>query len=148
MGKLYGFNEYNRETSPKRPVEERIKDYKELYLEFPEESLMQQGARCMDCGTPFCNWGCPLGNIIPDFNDLVYRGEWKKAFKRLSLTNPFPEFTGRICPALCEGSCTLGVNREPVSIREIELHIIERAFKEGWIKANPPRVRTGKKIAI
>lgn len=148
MGKLYGFNEYNRETSPKRTVEERIKDYKELYLEFPEESLMQQGARCMDCGTPFCNWGCPLGNIIPDFNDLVYRGEWKKAFKRLSLTNPFPEFTGRICPALCEGSCTLGVNREPVSIREIELHIIERAFKEGWIKANPPRVRTGKKIAI
>ncbi|AOY76582.1 glutamate synthase subunit beta [Clostridium formicaceticum] len=148
MGKLYGFKEYNRQTSPKRPVAERIKDYKELYLAFPEDSLMQQGARCMDCGTPFCNWGCSLGNIIPDFNDFVYRGEWERAYQRLRLTNCFPEFTGRICPALCEGSCTLGINREAVSIREIELNIIEKAFKEGWVKPNPPKVRTGKKVAV
>ncbi|WP_411683183.1 glutamate synthase subunit beta [Clostridium thailandense] len=148
MGKVTGFKEYERENPKRRPVKERIKDYKEVYHRLPEDKLSLQGARCMNCGTAFCNWGCPLGNLIPDWNDLVYKGEWYKAYERLSLTNTFPEFTGRICPALCEGSCTLGVNREPVSVREIELSIIEKAFEEGWVKPNIPRVRTGMKVAV
>ncbi|MBV7271385.1 glutamate synthase subunit beta [Clostridium sp. PL3] len=148
MGKVTGFKEYERENPKRRPVKERIKDYKEVYHRLPEDKLSLQGARCMNCGTAFCNWGCPLGNLIPDWNDLVYKGEWYKAYERLSLTNTFPEFTGRICPALCEGSCTLGVNREPVSVREIELSIIEKAFEEGWVKPNLPRVRTGMKVAV
>ncbi|QCX34580.1 glutamate synthase subunit beta [Caloramator sp. E03] len=148
MGKLMGFKEYKRETPKKRRVEERIKDYKEIYEKLPEQTLKRQAARCMNCGTPFCNWACPLGNIAPDFNQMVYKGQWEKAYKRLSLTSPFPEITGRVCPALCEGSCTLGVNREPVTVREIELSIIERAFNEGWVKPVPPRVRTNKNVAI
>ena len=148
MGKLTGFKEYKRENPKKRTVEERIKDYKEVYYKFPEDKLNLQAARCMDCGTPFCNWACPIQNLIPDWNDFIYKREWKKAFERLSLTNTFPEFTGRICPALCEGSCTLGVNREPVSAREIELNIIEKAFEKSWVEPILPKVRTGKNIAI
>lgn len=148
MGKATGFKEYNREVSEKRPVEERIKDYKEIKIMLPADKLQIQGARCMNCGTPFCNFGCPLGNLIPDYNHMVYLGQWEKAYKRLSLTHPFPEFTGRICPALCEGSCTLGVNSEPVSIEDIEFAIIEKAYEEGWVKPVIPRVRTGKKVAV
>ena len=148
MGKTTGFKEYNREVSEHRPVEERIKDYKEINIPMEIEKLQIQGARCMECGIPFCNWGCPIGNLIPDFNDMVYNGELEKAHKRLALTNTFPEFTGRVCPALCEGSCTLGVNSDPVSIKEIELGIIEKAFKEGFVKPNPPKVRTGKIVAV
>ena len=148
MGKATGFKEYNREVSEKRPVEERIKDYKEIKIMLPADKLQIQGARCMNCGTPFCNFGCPLGNLIPDYNHMVYLGQWEKAYKRLSLTHPFPEFTGRICPALCEGSCTLGVNSEPVSIEDIEFAIIEKAYEEGWVKPVVPKVRTGKKVAV
>lgn len=148
MGKATGFKEYNREVSEKRPVEERIKDYKEIKIMLPADKLQIQGARCMNCGTPFCNFGCPLGNLIPDYNHMVYLGQWEKAYKRLFLTHPFPEFTGRICPALCEGSCTLGVNSEPVSIEDIEFAIIEKAYEEGWVKPVIPRVRTGKKVAV
>ncbi|WP_139904883.1 glutamate synthase subunit beta [Clostridium thermarum] len=148
MGKVTGFKEYSRKISDKRSVEERIKDYKEINLTLPGDEVRIQGARCMDCGTPFCNWGCPLGNLIPEFNHMVYKGLWEKAYKRLSLTNPFPEFTGRICPAPCEGSCTLGVNRDPVTIEQIEYTIIEKAFEEGWVKPEPPKVRTGKKVAV
>jgi glutamate synthase (NADPH/NADH) small chain len=148
MGKIIGFKEYKRENPEERAIEERIKDYREVYYRLSEDKLKIQAARCMNCGTPFCNWGCPTENIIPDWNDFVYRNNWKKAFERLILTNSFPEFTGRVCPAICEGACTLGVNREPVSIKEIELNIIEKAFEEGWIKPNLPKVRTGKKVAI
>ncbi|NLZ47560.1 MAG: glutamate synthase subunit beta [Clostridiales bacterium] len=148
MGKVTGFKEYKREVSAKRPVEERIKDHKEIKIMLPADKLQIQGARCMNCGTPFCNYGCPLGNLIPDYNNMVYLGQWEKAYKRLSLTHPFPEFTGRICPALCEGSCTLGVNSEPVSIEDIELSIIEKAYEEGWVKPVVPKVRTGKKVAV
>ncbi len=148
MGKLTGFKEFDRKNYNKREVEERIKDYKEVYIPLTSEEISEQASRCMNCGTPFCNWGCTLGNIVPDWNDMIYRDEWEKAYKRLSLTNNFPEFTGRVCPALCEAACTLGINRKSVSVREVELSIIERAFKEGWVKANTPRVRTGKKIAV
>lgn len=148
MGKLYGFREFKRETAKKRPVKDRIKDSKELFIKFPVEKLREQGARCMECGIPFCNWGCPIGNLIPDWNDMVYKEKWEKAYDRLTLTNNFPEFTGRVCPAPCEGSCTLGVNRDPVAIKEIELNIIEKAFTEGWAKPLAPRVRTGKKVAV
>ncbi|MDP4145403.1 MAG: glutamate synthase subunit beta [Bacillota bacterium] len=148
MGKVTGFKEFDRETSKKRPVKERINDYKDVYKKMDEETLKNQGARCMDCGTPFCSWGCPIGNLMPDWNDMVYKGEWEKAYNRLSLTSNFSEFTGRVCPAICEGACTLGVNRLPVSIREIELSIIEKAYEQGTIKANPPKVRTGKKVAV
>lgn len=148
MGKITGFKEYKREVSEKRPVWERVKDYKEIKIKLPEEKLKTQGARCMNCGTPFCNFGCPLGNLIPDYNNMVYMGQWEKAYKRLSLTHPFPEFTGRICPALCEGSCTLGVNSDAVSIEDIEFAIIEKAYEEGWVKPIPPKVRTGKKVAV
>lgn len=140
--------QYNRETAKKRPVNDRINDSKEVYMDLPEKKLREQGARCMECGIPFCNWGCPVGNVIPDWNDMVYKDKWEKAYNRLILTNNFPEFTGRVCPAICEGSCTLGINNEPVSIREIELNIIEKAFSSGWIKAVPPRVRTGIKIVV
>lgn len=148
MGKTTGFKEYKREDPKARPVKERVKDCKEVYYKLPNDKLNVQAARCMNCGTPFCNWGCPLENLVPDWNDFVYKDEWHKAFDRLSLTNTFPEFTGRICPALCEGSCTLGINREPVSVKQIELNIIEKAFEEGWIKPNPPKVRTGKRVAV
>jgi len=148
LGKLQGFREFKRETAKKRPVKDRINDSKELFIKFPAEKLNQQGARCMECGVPFCNWGCPIGNLIPDWNDMVYKNKWEKAYNRLALTNNFPEFTGRICPAPCEGSCTLGVNRDPIAIKEIELNIIEKAFSEGWTKPLEPRVRTGKKVAV
>lgn len=148
MGKTTGFKEYKREVSIERPVNVRVKDYKEVYERLGKDKLKIQGARCMDCGIPFCSWGCPLGNLIPDFNDMIYNGEWKKAYERISLTSNFPEFTGRICPALCEGSCTLGSNSDAVSIEEIEYGIIEMAYKEGWVKPQQPKVRTGKKIAI
>lgn len=148
MGKATGFKEYTRKAPEKRPVDERVKDYKEINISLPGDAIRTQGARCMDCGIPFCNWGCPLGNLIPEFNHMVYKGQWEKAYKRLSLTNPFPEFTGRICPAPCEGSCTLGVNRDPVTIEQIEFTIIEKAYEEGWVKPEPPKVRTGKKVAV
>lgn len=148
MGKPTGFLEIGRELPKRRPVEERVKDWQEIYLDFPKEKLRAQGARCMDCGIPFCHQGCPLGNVIPDWNDLVYRNRWREAIDRLHATNNFPEFTGRLCPAPCEGSCVLGINQPPVTIRQIELEIIEHAFHEGWIKAEPPLVRTGKKVAI
>lgn len=148
MEKVIGFKEFKRETPERRPVKKRIKDYNEIYEAFPEEKLKAQAARCMNCGTPFCNWACPLGNLAPDFNKLVMEGKWEKAYRRLMRTTSFPEFTGRICPALCEGSCTLGLNRESVTVREIELAIIEKAFKEGWVKPMIPRVRTGMKVAV
>jgi glutamate synthase (NADPH/NADH) small chain len=148
MGNPQGFLEFQRVTPERRPVKERIHDWKEVYQDFPEDQLKVQASRCMDCGIPFCNQGCPLGNIIPDWNDLVYRGRWSEAIKRLHATNNFPEFTGRVCPAPCEGSCVLGINAEPVTIKQVELTIIEEAFREGWVQASPPKIRTGKKVAV
>ncbi len=148
MGKVTGFQEYERETPQRRPVRERINDWFEVYLDFPEEKARKQGARCMDCGVPFCHTGCPLNNVIPDWNDLVYRGRWKDAVRALHATNNFPEFTGRLCPAPCEASCVLGVNEPPVTIKFIERAIIDRAFEEGWIRAEPPAVRTEKRVAV
>ena len=148
MGNPKGFLEIARVTPERRPVQERIHDWKEVYKDFPESQLTTQASRCMDCGIPFCNQGCPLGNIIPDWNDLVYRGNWREAIKRLHATNNFPEFTGRVCPAPCEGSCVLGINADPVTIKQVEVSIIERAFHEGWVEASIPRVRTGKKVAV
>ena len=148
MGKRTGFMEYPRETPKRRPVEERVHDWQEVYLPYANGNLQKQAARCMDCGIPFCHQGCPLGNIIPDWNDLVYRDRWREAIQRLFATNNFPEFTGRLCPAPCEGSCVLGINNDPVSIKQIELRIIERAFEEGWVAPPKPAVRTGKKVAV
>jgi glutamate synthase (NADPH) small chain len=148
MGKPTGFMEIARVTPDRRPVAERIHDWKEVYKDFPEEKLKAQASRCMDCGVPFCHQGCPLGNIIPDWNDLVYRDRWQEAIARLLATNNFPEFTGRICPAPCEGSCVLGINADPVTIKQVEVTIIDRAFREGWIKAQPPATRTGKNVAV
>src|SRR4051812_278211 len=148
MGKPTGFLEFTRELPSKRPVEERINDYREFVDLFPADKLNQQAARCMDCGVPFCHHGCPLGNIIPEFNDAVYRKSWEEAYEILSVTNNFPEFTGRICPAPCESACVLGINQPPITIEEIEKHIIEIAFSKGLVKARKPNVRTGKKIAV
>lgn len=148
MGKPDGFLQYKRETPTRRPVAERLHDYQEVYQPFPELKLLEQGARCMDCGVPFCHTGCPLGNIIPDWNDLVYRNRWEEAIRRLHATNNFPEFTGRLCPAPCEEACVLGINEPPVTIKNIELSIVEKAFAEGWIKPEPPETRTGKKVAV
>jgi glutamate synthase (NADPH/NADH) small chain len=148
MGKLTGFMEYTRETPPRRPPVERINDWFEVYLPFPEEKVRMQGARCMDCGVPFCHTGCPLNNIIPDWNDLVYRGRWNEAIRQLHATNNFPEFTGRICPAPCEAACVLGINEPPVTIKQIEKTIVDRAFEEGYIKPEQPAVRTGKRVAV
>lgn len=148
MGKATGFLEYKRENEAYLPVEERVKTFKEFTLPLDEKKLSNQGARCMDCGIPFCHSGCPLGNLIPDFNDLVYQGRWKEALEVLHATNNFPEFTGRLCPAPCEEACVLGINSEPVTIENIEKNIVERGFKEGWIQPKPPRQRTGKKVAI
>ncbi len=148
MGKITGFMEYAREGYPERPAKERISDYKEIYTEFPADRLNRQAARCMDCGVPFCNQGCPLGNLIPDWNDLIYRSRWKEAIDRLHATNNFPEFTGLLCPAPCEGSCVLGINEKPVTIKYIEYNIIDRAFQEGWVKPEPPQSTTGKKVAV
>ncbi|MCR4337544.1 MAG: glutamate synthase subunit beta [Candidatus Omnitrophica bacterium] len=148
MGDAKGFLKYPREDFHKQPAQERIKHWKEFYLEMPKEELQHQGARCMDCGVPFCQDGCPIGNIIPDWNDLVYRDQWKDAIERLHKTNNFPEFTGRVCPAPCENSCVLGINAPPVTIKNIEVSVVERAYKEGWIKPQPPKHRTGKKVAV
>jgi glutamate synthase (NADPH/NADH) small chain len=148
MGKTTGFLEYSRELAPRRPVTQRVNDWFEIYLDLPEETLKKQGARCMDCGVPFCQTGCPVNNLIPDWNDLVYRGRWKEAVRQLHATNNFPEFTGRICPAPCEASCVLGINQPAVTIKQNEKNIVERGFKEGWIRPEPPKHRSGKKVAI
>lgn len=157
MGKPTGFMEYCREIPADREPLERINDWNEFHLHMPEEALRTQGARCMDCGIPFCHTGalvsgmacgCPINNLIPEWNDLIYRGHWKQALERLHRTNNFPEFTGRVCPAPCEGSCTLGINAPPVTIKNIEVSIVERGWQEGWITPNPPQTRTGKTVAV
>ncbi|MGC8641368.1 MAG: glutamate synthase subunit beta [Isosphaeraceae bacterium] len=148
MGKPTGFMEISRELPSRRPVDERLHDYLEVYNPFPEEKLKAQGARCMDCGIPFCHQGCPLGNLIPDWNDLVYRDQWRMAIDRLHATNNFPEFTGKLCPAPCEASCVLGINDDPVAIKQIEASIIDRAWNEGWVVPQPPKVLTGKTVAV
>jgi len=150
MGKPTGFLEFTRSLPKKRDPQERIKDYKELYLyeSFGTEKVEEQASRCMNCGVPFCHNGCPLGNIIPEFNDAVYNKDWEEAYTILSSTNNFPEFTGRICPAPCEASCVLGINQPPITIEEIEKNIIETAYKNGYVKPNVPRERTGKKVAV
>lgn len=149
MGKPDGFLEYERSLSPKRPVQERLKDYREIPKPLSGEEIQKQGARCMDCGIPFCHAvGCPISNLIPEWNDAVYRGQWHEAFERLSLTNNLPEVTGRVCPAPCEAACTLAINVAPVTIEQLELSIIEKAFAEGWVKPQPPAKETGKKIAV
>ena len=148
MGKPTGFMETPRETAGRRPVAERLDDYREVYNPISIVTLKEQGGRCMDCGIPFCHQGCPLGNLIPDWNDLVYRDQWRAAIDRLHATNNFPEFTGTLCPAPCEASCVLGINSDAVSIKLIEQSIVDRAWDEGWIVPEPPRVKTGKKVAI
>ena len=148
MGKVTGFIEIKRKKHATRPIEERIRDWREVYLPTATADLQAQGARCMDCGIPFCHQGCPLGNLIPDWNDLVYRDRWRTAIDRLHATNNFPEFTGRLCPAPCEGSCVLGINDDAVTIKDIEVAIIDRAFDEGWVRPNPPETRTFKKVAV
>ena len=150
MGKLTGFKEFDRETEPYRDAMERLVDFKEIYTEHDDRHLATQGARCMDCGVPFCqsDEGCPVYNLIPEWNDLVYQGRWKEALERLHKTNNFPEFTGRVCPAPCEGACVLGVNEPAVTIKNIECAIIDKGFDEGWVVANPPTTRSGKKVAI
>jgi len=148
VGKVTGFKEFTREMPVRRPVEERINDYFEVYYQFPEEKVRTQASRCMDCGIPFCHTGCPVNNIIPDWNDLVYRDHWKEAIRVLHSTNNFPEFTGRICPAPCETACVLGINEPPVTIKVIEKNIVERAWAEGWILPEPPETRTGKRVAV
>ncbi len=148
MGKPTGFKEIPRKLPHRRPVELRLLDWNEVYQDFPKQQLRDQGARCMDCGIPFCHNGCPLGNIIPEWNDLVYRDRWQDALDMLFKTNNFPEFTGRVCPAPCEESCTLNINEKPVTIKLIEQSIIDHAFAEGWVKPEPPEMRTGKKVAV
>ena len=143
-----GFLNYTRELPKSRKPEVRVKDYQEIYKDFSDKKIKQQASRCMDCGIPFCHSGCPLGNVIPDFNDAVYNNEWEEAYHILSETNNFPEFTGRICPAPCESKCVLGINQPPVAIELIEKNIIETAFEKGYVKANPPLVRSGKKVAV
>src|SRR5688572_21631207 len=151
MGKVTGFLEYERLEEGYEPAAARVKTYREFVIGLNAEQAKQQGARCMDCGTPFCNSGCPVNNIIPDFNDLVYRGQsadWANAITVLHSTNNFPEFTGRVCPAPCEAACTLNVNDDPVGIKSIEHAIIDRAWAEGWVKPQPAKVKTGKKVAV
>jgi glutamate synthase (NADPH/NADH) small chain len=148
MGQVDGFMKFDREMPKSRDVNDRIKDYKEVYNPLDKEKVKQQAARCMDCGVPFCHDGCPLGNNIPDFNDAVFSGKWEDAIRILTSTNNFPEFTGRICPAPCEASCVLSINNKPVTIEYIEKTIAEQAFEKGYIKANPPKSRTGKRVAV
>ena len=148
MGKIGGFLEIAREVPSRRPVKERLHDWREYEHKMPEDKLRAQGARCMDCGIPFCHKGCPLGNIIPDWNDLVYRGRFKDAIARLHMTNNFPEFTGRVCPAPCEEACVLNINSQPVTIKLIEKNIIDHAFAEGWVTPVIASARTGKKVAV
>src|SRR5918999_2694637 len=157
MGKPTGFMEYDRELPLDRSPLERVQDWNEFHEHFSEAKLQQQGARCMDCGIPFCHTGqlisgmasgCPVNNLIPEWNDLVYRGLWKEALERLHKTNNFPEFTGRVCPAPCEGACVLGITDPAVTIKNLECAIVDRAFDEGWVKPEPPSMRTGKKVAV
>jgi glutamate synthase (NADPH/NADH) small chain len=148
MGKITGFIEIARKKPPTRPIADRLHDWREVYLPVPESTLKDQAARCMDCGIPFCHQGCPLGNLIPDWNDFVYRDRWQAASERLHATNNFPEFTGRLCPAPCEGSCVLGIVSDPVTIKTIEVSIVDRAFDEGWVTPHPPLARTGKRVAV
>ena len=148
MGKVTGFLEYQREMPTRRPVDERVNDWFEIYQDFPDSRVQTQGARCMDCGIPFCHTGCPLGNLIPDWNDFVYKDRWRDAIRALHATNNFPEFTGRICPAPCEAACVLGINEAPVAIKVIERTIIDHAFKEAWIRPEPSDAQTGKRVAV
>jgi glutamate synthase (NADPH/NADH) small chain len=148
VGDPKGFLKIGRKPTPKRDKVERVQDYRYIYEPMPDDELRGQASRCMDCGVPFCNTGCPLGNLIPDWNDLVYRDRWHEAIARLHATNNFPEFTGMLCPAPCEAACVLAINDKPVTIKEIELSIINRAFEEGWVKAIPPHMRTGKRVAV
>ncbi|HVV48378.1 MAG TPA: glutamate synthase, partial [Polyangia bacterium] len=157
MGKLTGFMEYERREPPGRDPHARVRDWNEFHDHLPESTLKEQGARCMDCGVPFCHTGtllaggasgCPINNLIPEWNDLVYRGQWREALTRLHKTNNFPEFTGRVCPAPCEGSCVLGINEPAVTIKSIECAIVDKGFEEGWIVAEPPLKRTGKTVAV
>jgi glutamate synthase (NADPH/NADH) small chain len=157
MGKTTGFIEYSRSLPILHHPKERVANWDEFHAHLPEDELKNQGARCMNCGIPFCHTGdvienvttgCPLHNLIPEWNDLVYRGKWREAYKRLTLTNNFPEFTGRVCPAPCESSCVLGINEEPVMIKEIEVSIIDRAFEEGWVQTDAPKIRSGKRVAV
>ncbi len=148
MGEPTGFLKWERSGPTRRPVPVRLRDWKEVYEEFPVEAVRTQAGRCMDCGIPFCNNGCPLGNLIPDWNDLVYRDHWREAIDRLHATNNFPEFTGRLCPAPCEAACVLGINADPVSIKQVEVEIIDRAWDEGWVLPQPPSVRTGRRVAV
>ncbi|RBQ20390.1 glutamate synthase [Spongiactinospora rosea] len=143
-----GFLTHPRELPARRPVDVRIRDWREVYTDFPRSALARQAARCMDCGIPFCHNGCPLGNLIPEWNDLVYRDDWRDAIERLHATNNFPEFTGRLCPAPCEAACVLGINSDPVAIKRVEVEIIDRAFAEGWVVPQPPQTRTGKRVAV
>ncbi len=146
MGETTGFLQWSRETPTRRPVPVRLRDWREVYEPFPTGALELQAGRCMDCGIPFCNNGCPLGNLIPDWNDLVYRDHWRDAIERLHATNNFPEFTGRLCPAPCEAACVLGINQDPVTIKQVEVEIVERAWSEGWIRPVVPTVRTGRRV--
>jgi glutamate synthase (NADPH) small chain len=148
MGKITGFMEFERIEEGYKPIPERVKNYKEFVIGLSDEQAKVQGARCMDCGTPFCNSGCPVNNIIPDFNDLVYRADWQNAFTVLDSTNNFPEFTGRICPAPCEEACVLNVNDDPVGIKSLEHAIIDRAWEHGWVKPQVAKIKTGKKVAV
>ncbi|MDQ1361190.1 MAG: glutamate synthase small chain [Acidimicrobiaceae bacterium] len=148
MGDIRGFLKFGRELPPRRPVPVRLRDWKEVYEPFPVESAREQGARCMDCGIPFCHEGCPLGNLIPEWNDLVYRDDWSEAMDRLHATNNFPDFTGRLCPAPCEGACVLGINADPVTIERIEYEIVERAWAEGWVEPVKAETSTGKRVAV
>ncbi len=148
MGDATGFLKWQRETPTRRPVPVRLRDWKEVYEPFEAGKINFQAGRCMDCGIPFCNNGCPLGNLIPDWNDLVYRDHWRDALERLQATNNFPEFTGRLCPAPCESACVLGINSDAVTIKQVEVEIIDRAWNEGWVLPQPPTVRTGKRVAV
>jgi glutamate synthase (NADPH/NADH) small chain len=148
MGDSSGFLKHSRELPTRREVPVRLMDWKEVYTEFPIAKVREQASRCMDCGIPFCNNGCPLGNLIPDWNDLVYRDHWHEAIDRLHATNNFPEFTGRLCPAPCEAACVLGINADPVTIKQVEVEIIDRAWSEGWVTPEMPAVRTGRKVAV
>ncbi len=148
MGETTGFLKWNRQGPTRRPVELRLKDWKEVYEPFAVDNLQTQAGRCMDCGIPFCNNGCPLGNLIPDWNDLVYRNHWQDAIERLHATNNFPEFTGRLCPAPCESACVVGINQDPVSIKQVEVTIIDHAFENGWVVPQVPATKTGKRVAV
>ncbi|WP_419841593.1 glutamate synthase subunit beta [Candidatus Poriferisodalis sp.] len=148
MGDVRGFMRHGRELPTRRPVPVRLRDWREVYEPFADADLQTQASRCMDCGVPFCNSGCPLGNLIPDWNDLVYRNRWREAIERLHATNNFPEFTGRLCPAPCEGACVLGINSDPVTIKQVEVAIIDKAFEMGWVRPELPALRTGRSVAV